>query len=271
MTKICLTATNSEGATLKAIFETGNGLNLVAFSLDEIQIIDERKNNFIIGPHFGHRKLFSKDKPEMASDPFVNGVASHAPWTITSSDSNSFKAIIKGKDVWNEKTLAELQGQDFVMRAEAYLSNEGLFFKISIVSDTASLVGVSTAYYVPENTVLFADVQPFFIENGIKFPLEPSESYKERTLNLDLSKNSAYTLWPKDPCSASLCIANSRHEVLFTYNAICAENSFQIERQTDENLLAIHAMSSFDPLHPNLSASHLSFGWQIKKVNNSSS
>ena len=62
---------------------------------------------------------------------------------------NKVTAILSGKDTWNGIPLAELEGQNFVMRFQAELLQEGLRLNLfsECQSETDSLIGIKTYFY----------------------------------------------------------------------------------------------------------------------------
>lgn len=274
MNSIVLSSVNSDGTPIQAVFNASKGLNLESFTVADIELIDTTQQCFIIGPHFGQRKNElihpSENSPLQSkqagsSDPFPNGVGRWVAWNVENSSKDRFKAILSGKDLWQGDSLSMLEGQDFMIQAEGKIDPLGLSLKLSIVSDTGSLIGISNRYNLYGSSgFLKASVADQWLVHSQKIPISLPYGYDGNRLQLDFTKNMTGTFFPyPDPCDTTIELETARYKLLFSYTSACAENCWQLHRAVNENYLFLTVLSSQDPFHPNLSVSTLNFSWKI--------
>jgi len=174
MQTIILNSQSASGVPLQATFLPEKGMNMISCKMGDIEIIDQTtKEQFerrfaglgcLIGPHF-HTKRQLTNNPELnadkfphilnikknsSNDYFSHGIGRYAPWKATSTQ-NTVSAELTGKDLFNDIPLSKLEGQNFKMNYSAELRSNGLNIKMSVVSDTASIVGIHYYYHLPEN------------------------------------------------------------------------------------------------------------------------
>lgn len=285
MDQVILRSNNLE---YEAEFFPNRGMNLGSFKRQGVEVIDQStarafEERFtglgpLIGPHFHRRKseLIPKIKEGVSfphieyckkmgiDDYFSHGIARHAPWKVESS-SNAIQAELSGKDVWNGMTLAELEGQDFLMRMEVKLIDQGLQIELSIVSDTDSLVGLHYYYRLPPGkSVVKSTVQNKTYIDGILQTIPDGWGLEGHLLRFDLNKNADYTFFPKDPLKGEILLETSEYFLKTAYQCHCQENSWQLYCKEKESFVCIEPISSQDPRHPNLSVSSLAIQLQIE-------
>lgn len=289
MSKIVLNTTSTSGKQLSATFLSDKGMNLISFKSNDIEIIDQStmplfEERFaglgaLIGPHFHRRKtdtlplikdesLFphiARVKAKGTQDPFSHGIARYAPWQAESTPTK-VKAVLSGKDTWNGIPLAALEGQNFKMTFTAELTSSGLLLDLSVVSDTASLVGIHYYYHLPNNKgkVVSRIKKSFIEENKLKelpqdFPID-----SQHTMRLPLDKSIDWTLYPfPNPLEGHILLDTETHQVLTTYWCTSEENSWQLYHPNEASFACIEPISSQDPRHPNLSVSSIRIQIQI--------
>src|ERR1700733_331139 len=172
MDSIILKNTTASGIPLEAIFLPNKGMNLISYKRGSIEVIDQStKGEFerrfaglgpLIGPHFHRRKPHLVPKMdvtkfpyvanlnnEVQSDPLSHGIGRYAPWQAKFTET-SIEEKLSGKDTWNDIPLSALEGQNFQMTFHVDLTKQGLELKLSVVSDTDSIVGIHYYYYLPQ-------------------------------------------------------------------------------------------------------------------------
>jgi hypothetical protein len=286
---IVLEQQTAKGERLQACFLPDKGMNLVSFKRDDLEIIEQSTSNLfeeryaglgpLIGPHFHRRRaevvpkiadetLFphiARVKAKGILDPFSHGIARYAPWKAESTQTK-VKAILLGKDMWNNVPLSEIEGQNFKMEFEAELKANGLFLNLSIVSDTASLVGIHYYYALPQGKGrLIAEVQnQVRIQNHLQ-PIPSDWSFdSQQKLIFDLDKEADFTFRPyPDPLKADILLETETYALRTRYNCACAENCWQLYHPANSSFVCIEPLSSQAPRHPNLSVSALQIHLEI--------
>jgi hypothetical protein len=294
MSAIVLEHQTQEGVHLQATFLPEKGMNLISLKKDEIEVIDQSTRNLfeeryaglgaLIGPHFHHRKpqlipqikeeqLFphiARVKAKGIQEPFSHGIARYAPWKAEATV-NSVKAQLTGKDTWNGVALSALEGQNFNMRLEAHLQEEGLFLTLSVVSDTASLVGIHYYYALPHGKgKVKSDVQNLVGIEGEFKPIPADWSFdSQQKLTFDLQHEADYTFHPyPDRLKGNILLETELYEIRTRYDCVCSENCWQLYHPKDASFVCIEPISAQDPHHPNLTVSSLNILIEIRKGKN---
>lgn len=291
MSAIVLEHQTKQGGRLQATFLPEKGMNLISLKKDDLEVIDQSTQNLfeeryaglgaLIGPHFHHRKpetipsiqneeLFphiARVKAKGVQEPFSHGIARYAPWKAEAT-TNHVKAQITGKDTWNGIPLSQLEGQNFNMQLEADLREEGLFLILSVVSDTASLVGIHYYYALPQGKGrVISDVQNQVVINGELKPI-PSQWQldSQQRLIFDLQEEADLTFRPyPNLLKGNILLETEEYELRTRYDCVCAENSWQLYHPKGASFVCIEPISSQDPRHPNLSVSSLNIHIEIQK------
>ncbi len=279
---ITLISKSSSGESLQAIFLPDKGMNMISYKLGNIEVIDpstqalfeERYAGLgaLIGPHFHHRNpaiippvkqenLFphiARLKANGINEPFSHGIGRYAPWKAT-ADSQKVSAILTGKDLWNGVPLSELEGQNFTMQFTAELCPEGLKLKLSVVSDTDSVVGIHYYYHLPKGKgAVISKVQKHYID-GIKKPL-PSEIPLDdlQEMRFDLNQPADFTFYPfPNLLEGEIILDAIDYRLVTHYSSRSQENAWQLYHPKGASFVCIEPVSAQDPRHPNLTASSL--------------
>lgn len=265
---IILEKTATDGTHLQATFSPEQGMNLLSYKKGEVEVIDQStRSSFeerfaglgaLIGPHF-HRKrkqsvpvvkdesLFphiARVKAKGIEDPFSHGIARYAPWKAEATKTQ-VKAVLTGKDLWNDVPLSVLEGQNFKMEINVELKPNGLFIMLSIVSDTDSLVGIHYYYALADGKgrimsdgQLVADISP----------------------EVEIDKN--FHAAP-DPLKGLIELETSSYTLKTHYSCASAENSWQLYHPKGASYVCIEPISAQDPHHPNLTVSSLKIQLEI--------
>jgi hypothetical protein len=286
---IVLEHQTKQGERLQATFLPEKGMNLISLKKDDLEVIDQSTRNLfeeryaglgaLIGPHFHHRraelippikdeKLFphiARVKAKGVQEPFSHGIARYAPWKAEAT-STSIKAQLSGKDTWNGVALSALEGQDFNMRLEANLRENGLFLNLSIVSDTASLVGIHYYYSLPQGKGRVSSGVQNLV--GIQGDLKPIPSDwhfdSQQHLIFDLDQDADFTFHPyPNPLKGNILLETEKYSLRTLYECSCAENCWQLYHPKDASFVCIEPISARDPRHPNLTVSSLNIHLEI--------
>lgn len=268
METLVLTHISEDNVRTQATFLPEHGMNLISYKKGDVEIIDQTtKKGFdersaglgpLIGPHFHRRRpellpKLDKEFPQSAfckehgiADIFSHGVSRYVPWKFERSGDTGFKARISGKDTWYEVPLSTIEGQNFQMTMEAELNSHGLNIKLSVVSDTDSVVGIHYFYRLPEG-------KGFIKANT-----------KEAELSISLGEAIDSTFHPSpDPDKGIIRLETEEYTLKTEYNCISEENSWQLYHPENASFVCIEPISAQDPRHPNLSVSSLSICLKI--------
>jgi hypothetical protein len=294
MAAIVLEGQTKQGERLQATFLPDKGMNLVSLKKGDLEVIDQSTHHLfeeryaglgaLIGPHFHRRKpetvpkvkdetLFphiARVKAKGIQDPFSHGIARYTPWKAEATK-QSVKAQLTGKDTWNGVPLSALEGQNFNMTLEAHLKEEGLFLALSIVSDTASLVGIHYYYALPQGKGrVISHVQNQVIIAGELKPIPSNWQFdSQQRLIFDLQEEADFTFRPyPDLLKGDILLETDEYQLRTRYYCNCAENCWQLYHPQGASFVCIEPISSQDPRHPNLTVSSLSIHLEILKGKN---
>lgn len=287
MQKIVLNNRSPSGAYLEATFLPEKGMNMISLKHNDLEIIDQSTKSLfeerfaglgaLIGPHFHHRKVLPQIKddslfPHIASlkakginEPFSHGIARYAPWQAEAT-STSVKATISGKDTWNGVPLADLEGQNFKMIFTAELLEDGLHIQLSVVSETASLVGIHYYYHLPQGQgkIISAVKDTYIVNNQLQSIPSSFQRDSQNRLHLDLDNSIDYTFFPApNPLEGRILLDAVTYQLLTSYSCASQENSWQLYHPVGSSFVCIEPVSSQDPRHPNLTASSINIHLQI--------
>lgn len=279
-----------DGSKLQARFHPEKGMNLLSLKWNDVELIDQSTSEqfqqryaglgAMIGPHFHRRyekmlpKLSATDKfPHIAqsaqhgsSDPFSHGIGRYAPWTVEKQSESALRAVLTGKDSWNDVTLAQLQGQDFKMTYDVEIDQSGLNIDLSVVSDTDSLVGIHYYYRLPKGAATVqADVSRHYLDQGESKVIPSDWSYNDRgELMFDLSKEADYTFHPHlNPIGGVVKLGTSEYTLRTRFSTTSQELSWQLYHPKGASFVCIEPMSAANPRKPQLSVSRLGIHLEV--------
>lgn len=272
MQPIILSSQTATGVPLQAIFLPEKGMNMISYKMGDIEIIDQStKEQFekrfaglgaLIGPHFHTKRQLKNNshvtkelfphilniKPNSSNDYFSHGIARYAPWRATFTE-NKVTAELTGKDLFNGVALSLLEGQNFKMTYSAELLAGGLNINMSIVSDTASVVGIHYYYHLPNGTgTVTANVK--------------EKSLEPMIFDLKNEYDDTFHLKP-DPLQGEILLDAGQYKLLTTYFSQSEENCFQLYHPKDASFVCIEPISAKDPRHSNLTVSSISINLKI--------
>jgi hypothetical protein len=289
MSPIRLEHRTQQNELLQATFLPDKGMNLISLKKGDLEVIDQSTRNLfeeryaglgaLIGPHFHHRRpeiipsikneeLFphiGRVKAKGIAEPFSHGIARYAPWKAEAT-LNCIKAQLTGKDTWNGVALSELEGQNFNMRLEARLCETGLCLHFSVVSDTASLVGIHYYYALSQGKgKVIGSVQNQVIIQGESKPIPSTWNFNsQQQLIFDLQQEADFTFHPyPNVLQGNILLETGDYQLHTRYDCICEENCWQLYHPKDATFVCIEPISARDPRHPNLTASSLNIQIEI--------
>lgn len=276
----------------EAVFFPQRGMNLLSFKKGDIQLIDQSTNPLfeernaglgaMIGPHFHRRHpgiipplLNESAFPHIARlkakgdsyDPFSHGIGRYAPWTYTTSE-NSIHATLKGSDMWEGVALSALEGQNFTMNYNAFLTATGLRIELSVVSDTDSIIGIHYYYHLPEGKgEVSARVKDHYLIKEGKASLPSTWNFNREThlLTFPLVEEADYTFFGfPDPTAAEIYLTTPLYKLKTRYSCASEENAWQLYHPKNASYVCIEPVSAQDPRHPNLTVSSLTIELSVE-------
>lgn len=278
-----------EGEKLRALFLPDKGMNLISFRKGDLEVIDQSTRPLfeeryaglgaLIGPHFHHRKpevipqikdesLFphiARVKAKGIQEPFSHGIARYAPWTAEAT-ATAVKARLSGKDLWNGVPLSSLEGQNFTMTLDAELGDRGLSLRLSIVSDTNSLVGIHYYLACPggRGRVISEVQNQVRIEGELK-PIPAAWNFdSQHRLVFDLKEEADFTFRPyPDVLHGNILLETDAYRLRTGYSCLCAENCWQLYHPKEASFVCIEPISAQNPHHPVLTVSSLNIQLEI--------
>jgi len=291
MNGAAISYTDEEGVKTEAHYLPQHGMNLASFKKGGREVIAQStKEEFerryaglgaLIGPHFHRRRpevippvpnegafphiayLKSKGGPY---DPFSHGIGRYAPWSFE-TEPNRIRATLKGEDLWNEVPLKELEGQDFTMEYEGTLTAKGLRIRLSVVSESDSIVGIHHYFSLPEKRgVVKSRVQKECIVQGKKEPIPEEWGFnpEEQSLAYALERDTDFTFHPyPDPLEGEILLDAEEYALKIGYRCDSQENGWQLYHPQDAPFVCVEPVSSQDPRHPNLTVSSLDIRLEI--------
>lgn len=283
MHPIILKKRTDNGMELEATFCPDLGMNLLSYKRNGIEVIAPwtENSNFslrsCIGPHFNSRRVFPQIKDENLlthirsaqtqgySDPFPNGIGSHAPWQVSFSE-NKLQAKLSSQDNWCNTPLSSLQGQNFKMELKAELTSEGLEMEISTVSEADSLAGFRYTFAWPHgHAQIISQVQKHYLnQQGLhEIPSEWNYQQSQLSFQLDRSQAANFIFAALNPLEGKIWLETDSYRLLTKYYCCCQENCWQVYHPVDASYLCISPMSAKDPYHPNLTVSSIRVKLQI--------
>lgn len=90
----------------------------------------------IIGPHIGSRAYLNEN------DPFIDGVGAKSAWECLHTEAGELVAQLKGEQMWQDKTLATLEGQAFLLHVAVQLTAQGVLWRLSVRAESDGLIGL---------------------------------------------------------------------------------------------------------------------------------
>ena len=281
---VTLRNTSTTGEQLEATFAPSMGMNLLSFKKGSCEVIDQSTRPLfderfaglgaLIGPHFHRRNpktlpsIANEDRfPHIArvrangvADPFSHGIARYAPWTATSSE-QSISAVLSGRDAWNEMPISELEGQNFKMRYDAELEPGGLKLKLSIVSDSDSLVGIHFYYRLPNGQgTVTSDARPIYRDTEGWKDITDAWNYDQdkHQLTWDLGQEADYGFKSfYQPLGGEILLQTQEYGLKTEFYTGHEEQSWQLFHPEGASFVCIEPMTAANPRKPCLTVSNL--------------
>ena len=284
MEPVMLTSRTSDGHLLTASFLPAKGMNMVSFKKDDQEVIDQKTRSAfearfaglgaLIGPHFHRRKVetlpsikeeqlfphIANMKAYGSEDPFSHGIARYAPWKFEATQT-MIRGTLSGKDLWNEVSLADLEGQQFQMSFSAEFKEERLNIALSVVSEKDSVVGLHYYYKLPEGKGKVASrVQKHYLENSQRLVIPAEWEYDDQQLlTLSLAERAydcTFHSFP-NPLESEILLENEEYSLKVKCESDTQENAWQLYHPEKASFVCIEPISAQDPRHPNLTVSAL--------------
>lgn len=242
---------------LKATFDPERGLNLISLRKGNVEVIDQNteplfRERFaglgaLIGPHFHYRpKARIRPIPNPESfphlkrvegrpDPFSHGIARYVPWKYETTNS-TLKASLSGKEDYQGVKLADLEGQNFELTFDAFVTEDALNIHYTVVSDTDSIVGLHTYYRLPNGKGIVTSQGDF---------------------RFDCDKAIDQNFHPFRPRKGWVQLATEEYKLEISFNAPSEEISWQLFHPDQASYVCIEPLSAFNPKNPHLTASEI--------------
>ncbi len=262
---ITLKSETEAGVPLEATFDPEHGMNMVSYKKGNIEAMDQSTRaefesrsaglGALIGPHF-YKSLASEK---------THGVGRYAPWQYEVKD-NTIHAKLTGKDEWQGTTLEELEGQNFTMLFTPSLSPKGLHLDLSVVSDTASAVGIHYYYNLPQGTgKVKSSVQNHYYDPHVLRDIPSDWNYNgQHELVWDLENEVDYAFHPyPNPLHGDIILDTGEYAIHTKYDAPSEENAWQLYHPKGASFACVEPVSAQDPRHANLSVSSISIQIEI--------
>lgn len=269
-----------KNGNLEATFFPAKGMNLISFKKGGLEIIDQStRESFeqrfaglgpLIGPHFyarnpkslkpfGDKTLFPHIAHVKHSDPFSHGIGRYAPWNFQAT-TTSISGTLSGKDQWNGIPLSTLEGQNFTMQFQGELTSKGLEITLSVVSETASLVGIHYYYHLPQHKgVVTSGIQKHYYDPTTR-RLIPSDwnVTGNQVLSFDLAQEADYAFHPfPNLRGGDILLDAIDYRLRTTYTTASQENAWQLYHPKDASFVCIEPCTAQDPRHANLTVSSI--------------
>lgn len=284
---ITLESTSLDGKKLAATFLPSAGMNLVSFTKDGVEVIDqsttplfeERRAGLgaLIGPHFHHR-LPNKIAPVLFEDrffhianikargitePFSHGVARYAPWSCTHT-ATSLHAKISGNDIWNGVVVSKLEGFNFTMYLDAQLNSHGLFLELSVDSEEPAVVGYHYYYAIDKEADLVIHQPQMQYFNGKQMLAVPDNWIAGDDVKPPLGGALDFGFYPKDPEKpCHIRLNTGSYTLQLEYQSHSDQSSLQIYRPENGGYVCIEPLSATYPKNPQLLSSGVNLHLQI--------
>ena len=282
---------SENGEKLKAVFNPQMGMNLMSYTLDGIEAMDQKTiplfeermagMGALIGPHFHHRK--DEDIPNLdlvdlfpfisgllkkgQKEPFSHGIARYVPWEYEGG-SDFINARLSGKDTFKGFKIAELEGQEFELSFKAKLKPNGLFIDYSVNAKKPSVIGLHYYYALAEksgnvfskvnekyhHSKGWRDIPKDWLEsdNGLNFRVGPDV---EADFGFRPFKSAAQTL---------IKMKTSSHQLQIHYQSDSEANSWQLYHPKNATYVCLEPVSAVNPREATQSSSNLKIQIEIK-------
>ena len=151
------------------------------------------------------------------------------------------------------------------MQFNALLQEQGLSIQLSIVSDTASLVGIHYYFALLGGKGRVISEVKDRVRMGDEWKNIPSTwKYDRECLEFPLQDEADFTFLPaQDPLRGSIRLETDLYHLQTTYDCICEENCWQLYHPKEASFVCIEPISARDPRYPNLSVSSLNIHLEI--------
>lgn len=263
-----------KGKDLKAIFNPFVGMNLMSYSLDNIDVIDQKTRPLfeerraglgaLIGPHFHHRKedeiptldvsslfdfippLIKKGKKEF----FSHGIARYVPWEYE-GDSTSIRASLSGDSKFKGVYLKDIEGKSFELKFHAFLTEDDLSIHYSIEADKPSVIGLHYYYALEDKKGVVSSLVDSHYHHLEGWKLIPSEWYNgknELTFNIEPNLEADFGFRPlNDALETQIELNTKSYRLQINYQSCSNENAWQLYHPKDASYVCLEPVNAKNP------------------------
>ena len=290
MNKIILKNLGLKGEKLQATYLPDDGMNLISYKMNEIEVIDQSTMNLflerraglgaLIGPHFYHRKIIPtnidpalfphmKERSKQGiTEPFSHGIGRYVPWKYVNSETQ-IKAELHGKDLYKGVPLSVFEGQDFAMTYSAKLIPTGLVIEYMIRSENPSVIGLHYYYCIRGKSSIIGHVgDSYRDQNEWKSIPKSWRGKRADQLSFDLNQEADFGFIPKkkDPCDHNyqFLLSTGDYSLHVDFHAASETDvCCQIYHPKESSFVCIEPISARYPPLPELTSSILEVKLEI--------
>lgn len=290
MKKIILKNLGLKGEKLQATYLPDEGMNLISYKMNDIEIIDQSTRNLflerkaglgaLIGPHFYHRKVIPtnfdlslfphiKERTKQGiTEPFSHGIGRYVPWKYVSSETQ-IKAELHGRDLYKGTPLSVFEGQDFAMTYSAKLIPTGLVIEYTVTSENPSVIGLHYYYQIRGKSLLIAQVGNTYRDQSEWKSIPKSWMGKRADqLSFDLGQEADFGFIPKKKEAGDhnyqFLLNTESYSLHVDFHAASeTEVCCQIYHPKESSFVCIEPISARNPPLPQLTSSILEVKLEI--------
>ena len=265
---------SSSGKSVKALFNPDIGMNLMSYSLDDIEVIDQNTMPMfeermaglgaLIGPHFHHRKeneipsfdvsklfsfipkLIEKGQKEF----FSHGIARYVPWKYE-GDKTSITATLSGDTKFNGYYLRDIEGKSFDLKYHAALTEDQLSIQYSMEADKPSVIGLHYYYaLVDKKGVVSSLVDPkYHHPDGWKtIPDTWYVNKNELGFKVGPETEADFGFRPfNDALETQIELDTGSYKLQINYQSCSEENAWQLYHPKDASYVCLEPVSAKNP------------------------
>ena len=290
MKKIILKNLGLKGEKLQATYLPDDGMNLISYKMNDIEVIDQSTMNLflerkaglgaLIGPHFYHRKVIPNNfdsslfphikeiTKQGISEPFSHGIGRYVPWKYV-SDETQIRAKLHGRDHYKGVPLSVFEGQDFAMTYSAKLLPTGLVIEYTVTSENPSVIGLHYYYCIRGKSIVIGHVENIYRDQS-EWKSIPKSWIGKRPdqLSFDLIQEADFGFIPKkkEPCDHyyQFLLNTEAYSLHADFHAASeTEVCCQIYHPKKSSFVCIEPISAQNPPLPQLNSSILEVKLEI--------